>query len=41
MKLTYPERKALKELENYQGLEWFVDVSHLSEGQSFGELALL
>ena len=40
MELTYMERSDLKKLENYDELQWFVDVCQLQEGQSFGELPL-
>ena len=39
--LTPFEKKNLQELEKLQKIEWFVEVHKLSEGGSFGELALI
>lgn len=39
--MTKVEKINLAKLEQYEKYEWFVEVTQLQEGQSFGELALL
>ena len=41
MELTPEEIKNLKLLEYYQKQQWFVEVVRLTDGQAFGELALI
>ena len=41
MNLTNREKDLLEDFEVYDETKWFIDVAQLSEGQSFGELALI
>ena len=39
--LSFDERKSLEQISEYEKLAWFGDVAQYTEGQSFGELALI
>ena len=41
MCLSQTEKKNLKQLQEYESLQWFQEVSKLKEGASFGEHALI
>ena len=41
MKLDDYDIQNLNDIEEYSKLQWFVDVSTLSTGDSFGELGLI
>ena len=41
MDLSESDKKNLADIEHYENLEWFVEVSKLFPGRTFGELALI
>lgn len=41
MNLTKLEKENLDQIENYEKMQWMMEVSKLQTGSSFGELALI